>query len=66
MGIVLAIWCLFRIVFITGMLHFIYDIFVIFWTFPLTWSMTAVLFIIFLFREIKRLRRKTENNFDFT
>ena len=57
MGIVLAIWCLFRIVFITGMLHFIHDIFVIFWTFPLTWSMTAVLFVYFLYRETKKLQR---------
>ncbi|MBS7328152.1 MAG: MATE family efflux transporter [Oxalobacter sp.] len=57
MGIVLAIWCLFRIVFITGMLHFIHDIFVIFWTFPLTWSMTAVLFVYFLYRETRRLQR---------
>ncbi len=65
MGIVLAIWCLFRIVFITGMLHFIHDIFVIFWTFPLTWSMTAVLFIFFLFRETRKLQRRTEDRFDF-
>ena len=60
MGVVLAIWCLFRIVFITVMLHYIYDIFVIFWTFPLTWSMTAVLFIYFLLRETNKLKRKAE------
>ena len=60
MGVVLAIWCLFRIVFITVMLHYIYDIFVIFWTFPLTWSMTAILFIYFLLRETNKLKRKAE------
>ena len=44
MGIMLAIWCALRITYITITLHFIHAIGVVFWAYPLTWSISSVLF----------------------
>ena len=44
MMVMLAVWCLLRITYITVTLHFIRDIGVVFWAYPLTWSISSVLF----------------------
>ena len=44
MMIMLAIWCALRITYLTITLHFIRDIGVIFWAYPLTWSISSALF----------------------
>ena len=44
MMVMLAVWCLLRITYITVTLHFIRDIGVVFWAYPLTWCISSVLF----------------------
>ena len=48
MVIMLAIWCALRITYITVTVHFIPQISVIFWAYPLTWTISAVLFAWYL------------------
>ncbi len=48
MTIMLAVWCLFRILYITVMVHFIPDITVIFTAYPVTWCISSILFYIVL------------------
>lgn len=45
MGVMLAVWCALRITYITVTLHFIHDIAVIFWAYPLTWSISSCVFL---------------------
>lgn len=44
MMVMLAVWCLLRITYITVTLYFIRDIGVVFWAYPLTWSISSLLF----------------------
>ena len=44
MVIMLAVWCAFRIAYITVTLHFIRAIGVVFWAYPITWTISSVLF----------------------
>ena len=44
MMVMLMIWCALRITYITITLHFIRAISVVFWAYPLTWSISSVLF----------------------
>ena len=48
MVIMLAIWCALRITYITVTVHFIPQILVIFWAYPLTWTISSVLFAWYL------------------
>lgn len=48
MVIMLAIWCALRITYITVTVHFIPQISVIFWAYPLTWTISSVLFAWYL------------------
>ena len=50
MGIMLAVWCVFRILYVTFMVAHIPDIAVVFTAYPVTWSISAVLFIIYLWK----------------
>lgn len=50
MIVMLAFWCVFRIIYITSMTHFLNDIRVIFWGYPLTWSLSAIAFTIYYFK----------------
>ena len=45
MIVMLAVWCVFRICYITVMVHFIPDITVLFTAYPLTWGISSVLFL---------------------
>lgn len=56
MAVMLLDWCLFRITYITVAVRLLPVIEVIFWAYPLTWSISTVLFIVWLYREDKRLR----------
>ena len=44
MMVMLAVWCVLRITYITITLHFIHAIGVVFWAYPLTWSISSLLF----------------------
>ena len=50
MMVMLAVWCLLRITYITVTLHFIRDIGVVFWAYPLTWFLGGLLFAVCLLR----------------
>ena len=50
MAIMLAIWCVLRIIYVTLMVAFIPDITVVFTAYPLTWTTSAVVFLIYLFK----------------
>ena len=50
MIVMLCVWCLFRVSYITVTVHFIPDICVIFWAYPLTWSISSVIFLALFLR----------------
>ena len=50
MIVMLCDWCLFRVSYITVTVHFIPDIRVIFWAYPLTWSISSVIFLALFLR----------------
>ena len=45
MIIMLSIWCVFRILYITVMVHLIPDITVVFTAYPVTWGLSCILFV---------------------
>lgn len=46
----LAFWCGVRIIYVTTTLHFIPDFSVISWAYPLTWSLSTIVFTLFLLK----------------
>ena len=50
MVIMLAIWCALRITYITITVHFIPQISVVFWAYPITWAISSLLFAWYLTR----------------
>lgn len=46
----LASWCLIRITYISVTVHFIPKIQVIFWAYPITWSISSVIFLIYFLK----------------
>ncbi len=50
MAVMLSSWCLLRITYITVIVHIIHSVNVIFWAYPLTWSVSAVVFLIYYFK----------------
>lgn len=48
MLVMLVCWCLIRISYITAAVRFISDIRVIFWAYPLTWSLSTIAFLVYL------------------
>ncbi len=47
MAVMLAIWCVLRITYITIMMHFIHEIRFIYWAYPLTWGISSVIFLLY-------------------
>ncbi len=50
MLVMLVCWCVIRITYITATIHFIQDIRVIFWAYPLTWALSSVIFMIYFLK----------------
>jgi putative MATE family efflux protein len=50
MFVMLIAWCIIRITYITITVHFIPRIEVIFWAYPLTWSISTVIFFVYYLR----------------
>ncbi len=50
MFVMLVSWCIIRITYITVTVHFIPKIQVIFWAYPLTWSISSVIFLIYFLK----------------
>ncbi len=49
MSVMLAVWCIFRIIFIQVGLSIVMDIRVVYWAYPVTWTISAVIFFIYYF-----------------
>ncbi len=47
MVIMLSVWCLLRITYITIAMHFVHDIRLIYWAYPLTWSISSVIYLLY-------------------
>lgn len=60
MTIMLATWCALRIVYITTVMHIVHEIQYIYWAYPLTWSVSSVIYFIYYHRSdwYMALRRK--------
>ena len=50
MYVMLAAWCVIRITYITIMVRFIPDIRVVFSAYPVTWSISTIIFLIYIFK----------------
>ena len=50
MIIMFSVWCFLRVVFITFALHFIHAIEIIYIAYPFTWTVSSILFIIYIRR----------------
>lgn len=50
MAIMLAFWCIVRVLYIQVGLTFLFDIRVVYWAHPLTWLMSAIAFSIYYFK----------------
>jgi Na+-driven multidrug efflux pump len=49
MSIMLSVWCILRISYITLVMHFIHDIGMIYWAYPLTWGISSVIYFFYYF-----------------
>ena len=47
MLVMLISWCLIRITYVTITIHFIPDIRVVFWAYPMTWTISSIIFLIY-------------------
>ena len=53
MFVMLASWCVIRVIYVTVGTHFIPSIRVIFWAYPITWSISSVCFLIYYLRTLR-------------
>lgn len=63
MIIMLADWCLFRITYITIAVRIIPDIQVVFWAYPITWTISTILFTLYLRKIRFPVTSEKERNF---
>ncbi|BBF42494.1 multi antimicrobial extrusion protein (Na(+)/drug antiporter), MATE family of MDR efflux pumps [Lachnospiraceae bacterium KM106-2] len=47
MMIMLSIWCVLRIIYITVAMHFNHNIEFLFWAYPLTWTISSIIYLIY-------------------
>lgn len=50
MFVMLICWCIIRVTYITVTVHFIPDIRVIFWAYPITWTLSSILFLLYFLK----------------
>ena len=50
MFVMLGCWCIFRITYVTIITSIIPTIQVVFWAYPITWSLSSVVFLIYLLK----------------
>lgn len=50
MMVMLVFWCIVRVTYITVTVHFVPDIRVVFWAYPLTWTLSSIFFLIYLLK----------------
>ena len=47
MMIMLSVWCVFRIIYITVAMNFSHDIVLLFWAYPITWTISSVIYLLY-------------------
>ena len=47
MTVMLSVWCVFRVIYIYFVMHFFGTINLIYWAYPITWSVSSVIYIIY-------------------
>ena len=47
MTIMLAVWCVFRIAYITIAMRISHNIVLLFWAYPITWTISSVIYLIY-------------------
>ena len=47
MFIMMAVWCVFRIAYITVVMRIVQDLDYIFWAYPLTWAISTVIYLLY-------------------
>ena len=47
MTIMLVFWCVVRITYITTVMHFVHDIQYIYWAYPITWSLSSIVYFLY-------------------
>ncbi|MGM9658954.1 MAG: MATE family efflux transporter [Eubacteriales bacterium] len=47
MTIMLAVWCVLRITYITVIMHFYHEIEFIYWAYPITWGISSVIYMLY-------------------
>ena len=50
MAVMLSVWCVFRIIFITVGMQFAHDIRILFCAYPVTWTISSVIFLVYLLK----------------
>ena len=50
MFVMLVCWCIIRVTYISVAVKFIPDIRVIFWAYPLTWTLSSIAFILYFLK----------------
>ena len=50
MFVMLICWCIIRVTYITVTVHFIPDIRVIFWAYPITWTLCSIVFLLYFLK----------------
>ena len=47
MVIMLSVWCVFRIIYIMTVMHFVGEIGAIYWAYPITWAISSAIYLIY-------------------
>ena len=50
MCVMLGVWCIFRVSYITVALSISHTVTLVYWAYPITWSISSVIFIIYMLR----------------
>lgn len=64
MFVMLTCWCVIRVLYVTVTTHFIPDIQVVFWAYPLTWSLSSIIFLIYYLKSnwMYTFKKKQDEN----
>ena len=58
MAVMLSVWCVFRVIYIVLVMHFLHTISAVFWAYPITWGISSTVFLFYY------LFSKWQNGFD--
>jgi len=50
MVVMMGVWCVFRVLYITVMVALFHDITVVFTAYPVTWTISSILFVVYYFK----------------